>query len=227
MLVSGHLLSLWDGGCRHELLARLDAKGRSTLKWFVLVSLLIILCWSEPLHLVPSSEPSSSSGGSVGYEEYLPVPPVLPDDGPRSGYPRGLPRLGAGEDVAHIEAIEIDGAECPVEVLNAVSEAATLEDLPLSKLSRLAGIECTFDPAAVRYEDNGGVSTGLFQLHSMGLGHSHDPEKLKEPSYNSRIAARDIRRRLDERPHDKERDRWWNALDFWREARKVMLEGEN
>ncbi len=198
------------------------------MKWLLLATLLIGLSWQGQPSLVPLSVPYSWSGDSTGDESYIAIPPVLPAEwAPRSGYPRGLPRLGAGEEVAHIEAIEIEGVECPTEVLNAVSEAATLEDLPLSKLSRLAGIECTFDPAAVRYEDNGGVSTGLFQLHSMGLGHSHDPEKLKEPSYNSRIAARDIRRRLDERPHDKERDRWWNALDFWREARKVMLEGEN
>ncbi len=195
------------------------------MKWFVLAMLFTGLSW----HWQPSSAPplliSSWSGDSTGDENYLPIPPVLPDDGPRSGYPRGLPRLGAGEDVVHIDKIEIDGQMCPVEVLNGISRAATATDLPASRLAALARLESGFNLRARRYTPGVEDSRGPFQLNvAGGFGAHYQAWELEDPHRAPEIVAEEIARRLDERPHDKERDRWMNALDFWRAAREVVLE---
>ncbi len=137
-------------------------------------------------------------------EDYLLVPHV-PGDIPDSvrDYPVDMPsftsRGGARPDFDIVSVqVGAEWAECPVDVYEAIMRHSTVAGFPHSVALHVAYAENQiFDPSAVTREAAGGVSTGIYQLYSFGLGSGRTVEELKDPELNTRIAVTEMARRYE------------------------------
>jgi hypothetical protein len=143
--------------------------------------------------------------------------------GARGPYPRLLPSFRGGFRPEEAESILIeiwpgDWIEVPLSAYRAIMRESSENGLPGLLLFRLAHTENgTFDAKRVVAERAGGYSYGAFQIYSRGLGVGYTLGELMDPIVNARIAASEIRRRLDLGQS------MYEAMEPWWYARERVL----